>query len=227
MDLNALHKISYGLYIVTSSLGDRFNGQIANSVMQITSEPATIAVSINKKNLTHEYIDSSKVFAVSVLSQTTPLPFIGHWGFKSGRNLNKFESVAYKKGESNCPLVTENAIACLQAKVIRQMDTGTHTIFLGEVTGAEVLSQDTPMTYAYYHEVKRGVTPTTAPTYIKKEEPTVSPAKYRCKVCGYIYDPTVGDPDGKIPAGTPFENLPDTWTCPVCGAAKSEFEKES
>ena len=224
MNPKALHKISYGLYVVTSRKGEKINGQIANTAVQVTSEPATIAVSINKKNLTHEYIEASKVFAVSVLSQDTPLPFIGHWGFKSGRELNKFEGIQYRTGETGAPLVTDNTIAYLEARVIKQLDAGTHTIFLGELAGAEVLSEDKPITYEYYQQVKRGTTPQTAPSYIKKEEATVSAAKYKCTVCGYIYDPALGDPDGNIPPGTPFEKLPEDWTCPVCGATKSDFE---
>jgi flavin reductase (DIM6/NTAB) family NADH-FMN oxidoreductase RutF/rubredoxin len=225
MNPKALYKISYGLYIVTSHSGDKLNGQIANTAVQITSEPATIAASINHKNLTHEFIEASKVFAVSVLSQDTPLPFIGHWGFKSGRDIDKFEGINYKTGETGAPLVTDNAIAYLEARVIKQMDAGTHTVFLGELVGAEVLSEGKPLTYEYYQQVKRGTTPPTAPSYIKKEETLVSADKYRCTVCGYIYDPALGDPDGNIPPGTPFEKLPDSWTCPVCGAAKSDFEK--
>jgi flavin reductase (DIM6/NTAB) family NADH-FMN oxidoreductase RutF/rubredoxin len=225
MNTKALHKISYGLYVVTSKNGDKINGQIANTVVQVTSEPPAIAVSINKQNLTHEYIEASNVFAVTVLSQDTPLPFIGHWGFKSGRDINKFEGINYKIGETGVPLVTDNATACLEARVVKQLDAGTHTIFLGELVGAEVLSEDKCITYEYYLEVKRGTTPKTAPSYIKKEETPMSADKYRCTVCGYIYDPAQGDPDGNIPAGTPFEKLPDDWTCPVCGASKSEFEK--
>jgi len=91
-----------------------------------------------------------------------------------------------------------------------------------------VLKEGEPMTYAYYHEVKRGTTPKTAPHYVEeKKEGDIKMAKYKCSVCGYIYDPAKGDPEGKIPPGTPFEKLPEDWTCPVCGAAKSEFEKMS
>lgn len=225
MDTKALYKISYGLYIVTSKDGDKINGQIANTAAQISSEPPTIIVSINKKNLTHEYIEASNVFGVSVLKLETPLPYIGAWGFKSGREVNKFEGVTYKTGETGVPLVTDNAVACLEAKVIHKLDAGTHTVFLGELAGAEVLSDEEPITYAYYQMVKHGTTPPTAPSYQKKEEAKMSAAKYKCTLCGYIYDPALGDPDGNIPAGTAFEDIPDDWTCPVCGASKSDFEK--
>ena len=225
MDLKALHKLSYGLYVVTSKKGDRFNGQIANTVFQITSEPPTIAVSINKSNLTWEFIKESGVFAVSVLCQDTPLSFIGHFGFKSGRDADKLEGINYKIGETKAPVVIDNTVSYLEAKVTREMDVGTHTIFVGEIIDAGILNEKTCMTYDYYHQVKGGTTPKTAPSYVeetKEVAPTMD--KYKCLVCGWIYDPELGDQDGGIVPGTPFEKLPDNWVCPVCGAAKSEFE---
>jgi len=226
MNLKALYKLGYGLYVVCSKKGDKLNGQIANTVFQITSEPPTIAVSINKSNLTHEFITESKVFTASVLSQDTPISFIGHFGFKSGRDMDKLGGINYKTGETHAPVVTDNTLAYLEAKVIQQVDVGTHTIFIGELVGADVLREGEPMTYAYYHQVKRGTTPRTAPSYIEeKKEAVTKMAKYECTVCGYVYDPELGDPDGGIKPGTPFEEIPDDWVCPVCGAAKSEFEK--
>jgi flavin reductase (DIM6/NTAB) family NADH-FMN oxidoreductase RutF/rubredoxin len=226
MNLKALYKLGYGLYIVTSIKGKRLNGQIANTVFQITSEPPTIAVSINKNNLTHEFIKESKVLAVSVLSQDTPLSFIGHFGFKSGRDIDKLSGINYKIGETGAPVVTDNTLAYLEARVDKEVDVGTHTIFIGKLVGAEVIKEGEPMTYAYYHQVKRGTTPKTAPSYIEeKKEAAAKMAKYKCTVCGYIYDPQLGDPDGGIKPGTPFEQIPDDWVCPVCGATKSEFEK--
>ncbi len=227
MDLKALYTLGYGLYVVSSIKGDRLNGQIANTVFQVTSEPPTIAVSINKSNLTHEFITESKVLAVSVLAQDTPLPFIGHFGFKSGRDMDKLKGIEYKLGETGAPIVTANALAYLEVKLVQQLDVGSHTIFVGEVVGAGIIKEGEPMTYAYYHQVKRGTTPKTAPVYVeeKGKEATSEMAKYKCTVCGYIYDPKVGDPDGGIAPGTPFEDIPDDWVCPVCGAAKSKFEK--
>jgi len=226
MNPKALHKISYGLYIVSSVNGDRINGQIANTVFQITSEPPTVAVSINKGNLTHEFIKESGVFVASILAQDTPLSFIGRFGFKSGRDIDKFEGIGYKRGETQAPVVTDNTLAFLEARVKQDVDAGSHTVFIGDLVGAEVLKEGEPMTYAYYHLVKRGSTPKTAPTYHEeKKEVAAKMAKYRCTVCGYIYDPELGDPDGGIAPGTSFEDIPDDWECPVCGAAKSEFEK--
>lgn len=231
MDVKALYKIGYGLYVVTSKKNGHFNGQIANTVFQVTSEPPTIAVSINKNNLTHEFIKESRVFAASVLCQATPLTFIGNFGFKSGRDVDKFEGINYKIGETGAPVVIDNATAYLEARVKQEMDVGTHTIFIGEVVGAEVLSNEACMTYDYYHQIKGGKTPKAAASYVEekkaedKKEAKSEMAKYQCKVCGYIYDPEQGDSEGGIKPGTLFERLPDDWVCPVCGAAKSEFEK--
>jgi len=220
----ALQKIGYGMYVIGSRKGDQLNGQIANTLFQITSEPPTVAVSINKNNLTHEFIKESKVFSASVLSQATPLSFIGRFGFKSGRDMKKLEGISYKAGETNAPVVIENATSYLEVRVTNEVDVGTHTIFIGEVVAAEVLSNEPCMTYDYYHQVKRGSTPKTAPTFAPTEVRVKMPS-YRCSVCGYIYDPERGDPDGGIKPGTPFAELPDDWVCPVCGADKSQFEK--
>ncbi len=226
MDLKALYKLSYGLYIVSSVKDGKFNGQIANTVFQITAEPPTVAVSINKQNLTHEFIQSSKVFAVSILAKETPISFIGQFGFKSGRDVDKFANVNFKKGETGAPIVTDNTLAYVEVEVIKSVDVGTHTLFIGKIVNAETLSNGEPMTYAYYHEVKNGKSPKTAPTYIKEEVKKSDGAKkYVCKICGYIYDPEKGDPDSGIAPGTPFEKLPDDWVCPVCGAPKSDFEE--
>ena len=227
MNPEALHKLGYGMYVVSSRKGDRLNAQIANTVFQITSEPPTLAVSINKKNLTHEFIKESRVFAASVLCQDTPLSFIGHFGFKSGRDINKVEGINYKTGVTKAPVVIDNAVAYMEAKVKQEVDVGTHTIFIGEVVDADVITEEKCMTYDYYHQVKRGTTPKTAPSYVEeKKEAATQMAKYKCTVCGYIYDPELGDPDGDVKPGTPFEEIPDDWVCPVCGAAKSDFEKE-
>jgi flavin reductase (DIM6/NTAB) family NADH-FMN oxidoreductase RutF/rubredoxin len=232
LDRKALRDVTYGMYVITSKLDGKSNGQIANTVFQVCSEPPRIAVSINKNNLTHEYISKSGVFAASVLSESTPMPFIGLFGFKSGRDVDKLSQVNFKEGVTGCPCVTDNAISLLEAKVGGSTDTGTHTIFVGDLVGAEVLQQGVPLTYAFYHKKKRGKSPKNAPTYVDPEEQDEEPKleggkedmkKYVCDVCGYEYDPAVGDPDAGIPGGTAFEKLPDDWVCPICGAAKSQF----
>jgi flavin reductase (DIM6/NTAB) family NADH-FMN oxidoreductase RutF len=173
MDLKALHSVSYGLYVITSKDGERINGQIANTVFQISSEPPTIAISINKQNLTNELITKSGLFAVSVLRQETPLSLIGQFGFKSGRDVDKFAGINYRTTPQGLPYLVDDALASIEAKVIQSVDAGTHNIFIGELTAAEVLKQSNPMTYAYYHQVKRGSTPPSAPTYIKENERSI------------------------------------------------------
>ncbi|MDD5037976.1 MAG: flavin reductase [Dehalococcoidales bacterium] len=226
MNPKALFKLSYGMYVVASKKGNKLNGQIANTVFQITSEPPTIAVSINKKNLTWDYIRESGVFAVSILCQDTPLSFIGQFGFKSGRDVDKMSGTNYKPGQTGAPVMLDNANAYLEAKVTREMDVGTHTVFVGEIVDGDVINEKPGMTYDYYHRVKRGTTPKTAPSYVEeKKEAAPEMAKYKCSVCGWIYDPEIGDPDNGVAPGTPFEKIPDDWRCPMCGATKSDFEK--
>ena len=231
MNRSALHKISYGVYIVTSGQDGKFNGQIANSMFQVTSNPATIAISINKENYTHELIQLSRKFAISILAQEAPMTFIGLFGFKSGREVNKLQNTKTKTGVTGVPIVLDHAISYIEAELTSETDCGTHTIFVGRVVDADVLSKEEPLTYAYYNTVKGGKSPKNAPTYAKEETvaaapATVSAARYVCSVCGYVYDPAKGDLDSGIAPGTRFEDIPDSWICPVCGAEKSKFEKE-
>jgi len=229
MNTKAFRKLSYGLYIVSSRSGERFNGQIANTVFQVSSKPATIAVSLNKSNLTHDYVRESRVFSVSVLSKEAPMAFIGRFGFKGGRDVNKFEGIGYRIGTSGAPIVTDFSVAYVEAEVVGETDCETHTVFIGKVVDCGVLTDEEPMTYAFYHEVKGGKSPKSAPTYIQDEPKASPPAKarrYVCSLCGYVYDPEKGDPDSGIAPGTPFENIPDGWVCPVCGAEKDKFEPE-
>lgn len=233
MDSNILHNIGYGMYVAASYKGNILNGQIVNTVFQITSEPVTIAVSINKKNLTHEFIEQSGRFTISILPEEAPLSFIGKFGFKSGREVDKFKDIKFERLLSGCPVLLENCIGYIEAKIINKLDCGTHTLFIGEVTYSKILKKGRPMTYDYYHQVKRGTTPQTAPTFIKDEDIETVMLKdtkiqrYRCTVCNYIYDPASGDPDGGIQPGTAFEDIPDTWRCPICGVTKDKFVKES
>lgn len=229
MNLKAIQKICYGVYIISSKKDDKINGQIANTAFQITSDPPTMAISVNKQNLTHQFIESSKVFTVSILSKFAPMTLIGKFGFKSGRDTDKFADTKYKTGATGAPIVLDSTIGFLECEVLSMTDVGTHTIFIGKVVDCDVLSDSEAMTYAYYHAVKGGKEPKTAPTYIKEESAKEAPedsGKYVCNVCGYVYDPAAGDPDNGIQPGTRFEDLPDTWVCPICGAPKTEFSKE-
>ena len=230
MNRAALYKISYGLYIVTSGENGKFNGQIANSMFQVTSNPATVAISINKENYTHGLIKLSRKFVVSILAQSASMNFIGLFGFKSGRDVNKLQNIKTKAGTTKVPIVLENTVAYIEVELEKELDCGTHTIFVGNIVDGDVINNEEPMTYAYYQQVKGGKSPKTAPTYAK-DEPATAPsasvaARYVCSVCGYVYDPVKGDPDSGIAPGTRFEDIPDSWICPVCGADKSKFEKE-
>jgi len=233
-DKRALYGLSYGLYIVSTSHEGKLNGQIANTVFQVTSEPAKISVCLNKQNLTHEMIEKSGYFAASILDESVPMEFIGLFGFKSGRDVDKFAEVSYKTGVTGCPIVTEHALSAVEAKVVQKTDVGTHTMFVGEVVGGEVIAEGTPLTYAVYHDKKKGKAPKTAPTYRGEDEkqpekkaPGTEMAKFVCNVCGYVYDPEKGDPDNGAEPGTSFAALPDNWVCPICGAAKSEFSPQA
>lgn len=158
-------QISYGLYVVTSHLDGKLNGQIVNTILQVTSEPPRVAVIINKSNLTHDFIAKSRVFGASVLDTSTPMTFIGLFGFKSGRNVDKLSQVQYISGSTGAPLVTEHALSVLEARVIDETDVGTHTLFVADVVAADVLRPGDPLTYAYYHSHLKGKSPKAAPTY--------------------------------------------------------------
>ena len=232
MNRKALHKISYGMYILSSKRGSEFNGQIVNAVIQATSKPTTLIVCVNHENLTHEFIEESKVFTLSVLSVDAPMKLIGNFGFKCGRDFDKFEGLDFKIGQNGVPIVLDSTVAFLECKLINKMKLETHSIFLGEILNGDILSDKDPMTYGYYHEVKGGKISKNAPHFIGVEEENKikikkegTPDKYVCTVCGYVYDPEVGDPDSGIKPGTSFESLPDSWVCPVCGVPKEKFEK--
>ena len=165
LNRKAFENLSYGLYIVTSRNENRLNGQIVNTVIQVTSEPPRVAVIINKKNLTHEYISQRQQFGVSVLEEAAPLTFFGPFGFRSGRDYDKLSKVQFKEGTTGCPLVTEYTLSVLESKVIEQIDLGTHTVFIGDVVSSEVLKEGVPLTYRYYRENLKGKPSQYSPTY--------------------------------------------------------------
>lgn len=211
MNTKTFRSLSYGVYIVSSMAEDRPTGCVANSVMQITSSPATIAISINHDNFTNNCIEKSGMFAISILSETSAPELIGHFGFQSGRDTDKFAGIAslQKEGLS----VIADACGYIVCKVVNKMETSTHTIFLGEVIDADILNSAPSMTYAYYHNVIKGKTAKNAPTYLPEE--TTSNEKWICSVCGYIYD-----------GSTPFEELSDAYRCPICRQPKEKFIKQ-
>ena len=200
MDLNALNHISYGLYVLSVRLGDKDNGCIVNTVTQVTSSPTRIAVTVNKQNLTHDVLLHTGSFNVSVISESAKFALFKRFGFQSGRDADKFDGLSgMRRAANQIAYITEGISAYLSAKVISSVDLGTHTLFIAEVTECEVLSEDAPMTYAYYHANV-------------KPKPEESPAAkgFRCKICGYIYE---GD------------ELPPDFICPWCQHGVEDFEK--
>ena len=216
INFNAFRNMSYGVYVVSTMDGDRPTGCVANSAMQITATPATVAVSINHDNYTNGCIEKSGIFALSVLTEESDPGLIGRFGFQSGKDVDKFEGVGFTEQEG-VPVIAD-ACAYLVCKVIKTMETATHTVFLGEVIAADTLKDEPAMTYAYYHKVVKGKSPKNAPTYIAEEaeEDTAKvqgDGKWVCSVCGYTYA-------GEIP----FEEVPEEFVCPLCKQPKSKFE---
>lgn len=224
MDITTLFKMSYGVYIVGSKFEDNYSACIATTAMQVTSEeiPKLIVV-INKENYTHELIEKSKKVNISVLSENATLPFIANFGFQSGRTNNKLQDVNYELGENKIPVITDNTTVAYETTVVNSLDVGTHTIFVLELVNTRYFSKEPVMTYDFYHRVVKGGVPKTAATYVaptneiennKKGENKMN--KYRCMICGYIYD--------EEKEGVKFEDLPADWTCPLCKVGKDKFQ---
>ena len=241
IDFRSFHKLSYGLYIIASEWEGKMAGYAGNTGFQVTSTPTTLAVSCNKNNFTCGIIQKRKAFSLSVLQKDLDISIVGDFGFKTTENFNKFEKWAFKTGTLDIPVVTDSCIATFECKVLSEIDCGTHIVFIGEVIEAEKLNDNPPLTYEYYHEHYKMLAPKNAPTYIEpeklkedkeKEETKTevnpnekSPAEHICIICGYTYDPETGDPDNGIAPGTPFEDLPEDYTCPICGAGKDFFKE--
>lgn len=197
IDPSAMFKISYGLYVLTANDQSKDNGCIINTTIQITDTPKRIAIAVNKNNLTHDIILKTGVFNVSVLTQKTPFAVFEHFGFVSGRNADKFadyENIA--KSENGLPYLTEYSNGFISARVTSTQDLDTHTLFIAEVTEAQVLSDAPSLTYDYYFE------------HIKPK-PAPKARGYVCKICGYVYD---------------GETLPPDYVCPLCGHGADDFE---
>jgi flavin reductase (DIM6/NTAB) family NADH-FMN oxidoreductase RutF/rubredoxin len=221
INFEALFKLSYGLYIVSSGDISKGNGFISNTFFQVTAEPARFASCCNKLNYTAELIQKTGAFSVSVIHQDTSADIIGRFGYKSGSDFDKMEGMKVRYGETGVPIVLNDAIAFLECKVIQKIDVGTHWLFIGELIQAELLDDTKEaLTYLYYRQVKKGLAPKNAPTYIDKSkletrESTIKAAKHKCSVCGYVYDDAVE----KIR----FVDLPSDWICPICGSEKEDF----
>jgi flavin reductase (DIM6/NTAB) family NADH-FMN oxidoreductase RutF len=231
MNIEAYFKVTYGLYVVSTASGGKLNGYVSNTVFQVTADPPQIAIACSKNNFTTSLIEQSKVFAISVLEKETSSEIIGNFGYKSGKDVDKFSNVNFRTGITGAPILLDNVIADFECEVVQVFDVGTHLLFVGKVVNDELLNTDAdPLTYAWYREVRKGKAPKNAPTYIDPEKLvktviTEKTVEHYCTACGFVYLQEEGDPKSGITPGTSFDDLPDSWVCPVCGAEKSDFAK--
>ncbi len=221
VNVEALFSITYGLYVVCSGDKECGNGYISNTVFQVTSEPPRFATCCNKNNYTSEIMQSKGNFSVSVLSTDTSSDIFSRFGYRCGREFNKFEDLSVRYGNTGVPIVLTDSLAFLECKIVQTIDLGTHLMFIGDLVQADTVDiSKEPITYQYYRQVKKGLSPKNAPTYIDtailaKSTTFETQKKYKCCVCGYIYDDKV--------EAIKFKDLPDDWVCPLCGAGKDVF----
>ncbi|MBP5383911.1 MAG: flavin reductase [Lachnospiraceae bacterium] len=197
-DMTALFKIGYGLYVVTSNDGKRDNGCIVNTVSQVTSSPNRIAVCINKQNYTHHIVQQSGIMNINCLSVDAPFKVFEDYGFRSGRNVDKFEGQTMPRSANGLIMLPNYVNAVMSLKVEQYVDLDTHGMFICTVSEARVLSDRETMTYTYYQQ------------NVKPKPDTEGKKGWVCKVCGYVYE---------------GEELPEDFICPLCKHGASDFEK--
>ena len=204
MDKKAMYKLSYGLFVLTAKEADKDNGCIINTAIQAASEPNQLSICVNKQNYTHDMVKRTGEFTVSVLSQNADFGMFKHFGVQSGRDVNKFEnSTQCSRGANGIYYITEGTNAYLSVKVKKTEDLGSHTMFIGEITDMEVLSEAPSVTYDYY---LNNIKPKPQAVGTAEDGQTI----WRCTICGYEY---VG------------EELPEDFICPICKHPASDFEK--
>ena len=201
MNNKALYKLSYGLFVLTSSFDGKDNGCIINTASQVTSSPNRISITINKENYTETMKKSGK-FNVSILSEKATFDLYQHFGFQSGKEVDKFANFsACRRSTNGLYYITHGANAYISAKVEQTLDLGSHTMFIAIIEDMEILNDDASATYAFYQS---NIKPSFSnPTTNKK---TV----WRCTICGYTYED---------------EELPEDYICPLCKHPASDFEK--
>jgi flavin reductase (DIM6/NTAB) family NADH-FMN oxidoreductase RutF/rubredoxin len=221
INIETLFKISYGLYIVSSGDNNSGNGFISNTVFQVTAEPVKFAACCSKNNYTAELIRRTGTFAVSVLHKDTSPDIFGLFGYKSGKEIDKFKGMNIIFGETGVPIVLNDCIAFLECKLVQTTDVGTHLIFIGELVQSRTIDDSKePITYSHYRNVRKGFASKNAPTYVEKskldsKKQISALKKYKCSACGYIYD--------ESSENILFADLSADWVCPVCGSEKSDF----
>ncbi len=199
MDNKAFFNIGYGLYVLTTN-ANRDNGCIINTFMQVTDNPKRVVLAVNKSNFTCSELDESGIFNVSVIDERADFEMFRSFGFKSGKDVRKFDDFCdIKRSQNGVLYITKSTNAYFSGKVIEKKDLGTHLLFVADVTDAEVLSNEKTVTYTYYQE---------------KIKPKTNAKKtgWVCKICGYVYE---------------GEELPDDFICPLCKHGASDFEKIS
>lgn len=199
MDMSVMFKIGYGLYVLTAKDDAKDNGCIINTVMQVTSNPLQVAIAVNKKNYTNEMIQKTRKFNLSILSEKADFEIYKHFGYQSGREVDKFASFTEAKRSPNGVLyITKGTNAYISAYVQQEVDLGTHSLFIAQLVAAESLSDDKSATYDYYQN------------FVKPKPENVAKKGWRCKICGYIYE---------------GENLPADYICPICKHGAIDFER--
>lgn len=199
MNTKALYNITCGLYMLSSRSGDKTGGCIINTLMQVTSKPLRVTITVNKANNTHDLIQESGVFAVSLLDQTAPFGLFQHFGFQSSRDVDKFDQLKVEADLQGVPHLTWASCGYLSCKVISSMDLGTHTQFLADVVDCDVLPGAEPVSYSYY---QANIKP--------KPEQKEEKKGWRCTICGYVHE---------------GEELPEDFVCPLCKHGPEVFEK--
>ncbi len=198
IDSTALFKIGYGLYVVTTNDGNKDNGLIVNTVAQLTSNPIRVAVTVNKSNYSHNVIRESGIMNVNVLSTEAPFKVFEHFGFKSGKDTDKFKDCAPNRSSNGLAVLPKYINSYMSLAVESYLDFGTHGMFVCSVTEAEIISDGETMSYSYYHK------------NVKPKAKTESKKGYICKICGYIHDEAV---------------LPADFICPICKHGAEDFEE--
>lgn len=197
IEKTAAFKLSYGLFVLTARDGEKDNGCIINTVQQVTDTPFKISVTVNKNNYTHDMIKKTGVFNVSVLTQSVPFSVFQHYGFKSGRDTDKITGDSMPRSENGVVYLSSFSNALISGRVVDEVDCGTHTLFIAEVTEAQTLSDEKSVTYQYYFD------------NIKPKPQPEKKKGYVCQICGYVYE---GD------------ELPEDFICPLCKHGADAFK---
>ena len=204
MDKKALYSLSYGVFMLATKAGDKVNGCITNTCMQVANDPTRVAFACINRNYTCELIKESGIFALTLLDQTCTFQTISHFGFQTGREVDKFADMDTPVDANGIPYLGWQACAVISGRVVDSMDLGSHTLFIAEVEDAKVLSENAPLTYADYQSKVKP-----KPKEAKKEKKEKKIVGWKCKICGYVYEGS---------------ELPADYECPLCGHPAEDFE---